>query len=147
MKAKELQELAKIMYLKIGLSQAEIAKRTGKTKSQISRWVKSGNWKLLRSAVVATTDEIIQRTYAQVSAIYDAAEEEGRTVTTAEADQIVKLTSSIKDIKKGVDLSAHIEVLEAFTNYLREQDHELSKEIVDYQMDFLTIRATEMSKK
>lgn len=146
MKAQEVKEIAKTLYITLGLSQAEIAKRLNKNKAQISRWVSAGDWAVLRSSKVATRDQIIQRTYIQITKIYDLAEQEERTLTVSESDQIAKLMSGVKSIHKEADLSSYIQTFEEFLIYLRQENFELAKEISDYQMDFLTIKARQLSQ-
>lgn len=147
MKDTESKKIAKILFVDLGLPQTEIAERLKKDKSQISRWVTEDNWKTLRSAKTATADKIVQRTYAQINAIYDQIEEEKRVISVAECDQICKLMASIKSLNKGADLATFIQAYEEFIKYLNEQDPKLAKMVADYQMDYLTIKAVELSKE
>lgn len=146
MKGKENKKIAKTLFIELGLSQAEVAKRLKLSRQIISKWVKNGNWEVLRGSKAASPTEIIQRTYNQITKIYDEADEEDRKITSTESDQISKLMAGIKAIKKEADLSSYIQSYEEFLIYLRQEDAELAKEIADYQMDFLTLKARELSK-
>lgn len=147
MKATEPRKIAKILFVEAGLSQNEIAERLGKDKSQISRWATEDNWKTLRSTRTATADQIIQRTYVQINNIYDIVDEEKRVITATECDQIAKLMASIKLLHKGADLATFIQAYEEFIKYLNEQDAKLAKIVADYQMDYLTLKAIQLSKE
>jgi transcriptional regulator with XRE-family HTH domain len=147
MKESEPKKIAKILFVEVGLSQSEIAERLGKDKSQISRWANEDNWKTLRSAKTATAEKIVQRTYAQINNIYDGVENEGRVITAGECDQICKLMVSIKTLNKGADLATFIQAYEEFIKYLNEQDPKLAKIVADYQMDYLTLKAFQLSKE
>lgn len=146
MKAKENKKIAKTFFIELGLSQTEIAKRLKLSKQQINNWVLKGNWNVLKGSKTASPAQIIQRTYNQINRIYDEADKEDRKVTTGESDQISKLMAGIKSIKKEADLSSYIQAYEEFLIYLRQEDAELAKDIADYQMDFLTLKARELSK-
>ncbi len=147
MKESESKKIAKILFVDVGLSQSEIAERLKKDKSQISRWAADDNWKTLRSAKTATADQIVQRTYVQINSIYDAVENEKRVISATECDQICKLMSSIKLLNKGADLATFIQAYEEFIKYLNEQDPKLAKIVADYQMDYLTLKAIQLSKE
>lgn len=142
----ENKEIAKTLFIEVGLSQAEIAKRLKLSKQVISKWVNDENWNVLKGSKTASPSQIIQRTFHQIARIYDEAEKEDRKVTSGESDQISKLMAGIKFIKKEADLSSYIQAYEEFLIYLRQEDAELAKDIADYQMDFLTLKARELSQ-
>lgn len=145
MKGKENKKIAKMLFVQTGLSQGEIAKRLKLSKQEISRWVISDNWKILRNARLVTPEQIVQRTYTQIEKIYDLSEEEERVLSPAESDQIAKLMAGIRSLDRGADLATYIQAFEEFVNFLRKQDPELAHQIGDLQMEFLTAKATEIS--
>jgi hypothetical protein len=145
MKAKHVEKIARNLYLRGGFTQAEIARQVKKSPTQISRWAQAGKWKELRASLTVTPSSIIANTYAQIQFIYDAAEEEDRTVTPKETDQISKLMAGIRQLDKESDLSLYTQVLGEFTQYIRKQDEGLLESLVLYQMDFLTKKAIELT--
>lgn len=145
MKAKEKKEIAKTLFVQLGLSQLEIANRLNIRKQEVYRWVKNGNWKALRNARLVTSEQIVQRTYVQIGKIYDQSEEEERALTSAETDQIAKLMAGIRSLDRGADLPTYIQAFEEFINFMRGQEPELAKQIGEYQMEFLQIKATQLS--
>ena len=135
-----------MLFVDMGLSQTEIANRLKKNKSQINRWAKAGNWDTLRASMMATTKRIVQRTFAQINKVYDQIEEEDRAINTTESDQVAKLMASIRTIDRAADLATYMQALEEFTIHIREQDPEIAAEIGDFQMEFLTAKAVQLSK-
>ncbi|WP_052594141.1 helix-turn-helix domain-containing protein [Aureispira sp. CCB-QB1] len=146
MKGKENKKIAKTLFIELGLSQADIALRLKISRQQISKWVTKENWKVLRNARLVTSEQIVQRTYVQIGMIYEKSEEEERILTSTESDQIAKLMAGIRSLDRGADLATYIQAFEEFVNFMRKQDPELAQRIGDYQMEFLTIKASELSK-
>ena len=51
------KELAKILYTKENLTQAEIAEREGTSRVTMGKWIKSENWEMLKVSITITKEE------------------------------------------------------------------------------------------
>lgn len=146
METKEIKKIAKILFVNQGFSQSEIALRLNKSKTQINRWVLDGNWKLLKTANSVTLDQLKMQTYNQIEQIYKMVEEEGRILTPAESDQIYKLMAGIRTLDKEIDLATYIYVFNQFIDFLNIENKDVAEEVGEYQMEFLTTKAAQLSK-
>lgn len=133
--------LAKILYVQNGLSMKEIAEKVKVLEKTISRWVHKGGWKTLRAAQLSLPSNTIVRLYDSINAIMELAENEQRPLTAAEADKIVKISASIRNIDKKKDLGLFVMVLEDFVLWLREFDLSKAQEFVDPMNTFLITKA------
>jgi len=146
MKKEELKKIAKTLYVEVGLTQAEIARQLKKSKTQINRWVKAGNWHTLKMSKELTLQNLISKTYVEINKIYLKLEEEDRVITPTESDQVAKLMASIKFVEQKADLPTYFDCCWEFLEFVRQQDVELAIEIGDYQNEFLNQKAIELSK-
>ena len=110
---------AKLLFIKEGLTQKEIAVKVNAAESTISRWTAAGNWDKLKISFVATKEEELARLYMQLRELNDAVmkrPEGERFVTNKEADTLTKLTSSIRTLETESSLSDKIPLPPCFSN-------------------------------
>lgn len=125
------KEWAKTLYLKENLTQQEIADRVGVSRITINKWINTEKWEQQKVGITLTREEQISNLYRQVAEINKviAARPEGeRFATTAEADILGKLSSTIKKMETDVGIADTISVLTQFIEWLRPVDLEKAKE-------------------
>ena len=65
LKGEQIKEWAQLLFVKEGLSQKEIAERTGKSAVTINRWVKEGEWTRLKQSLLVTREAQLSMMYMQ----------------------------------------------------------------------------------
>ena len=64
------REMAKILYVKNGYTQAQIADMVEVSLPTVNRWAKQYNWKQLKATQVIGKTETLQRFYEQINSRY-----------------------------------------------------------------------------
>lgn len=126
------KELAKILYTKENLTQAEIADRVGTSRVTIGKWIKSENWEKLKVSITITKEEQIKNLYRQLTELNEVIgnrEQGERYPSTAEADTISKLANAIKKMETEVGLGDIVSVLSDFLKWMRTLDLNKTKEL------------------
>lgn len=132
---KQKKDLAKMIYLKEHLTQAEVAERVGVSKQTLCKWVKTEKWEELKASVSLTREEQLSNLYRQVAEINKAivGRKDGeRFATSKEADTINKLAAAIEKMEKETGISDIISVSKGFLDWLRKTNIEKAKELSDY---------------
>lgn len=127
-------EWAKLLFIKEGLTQKEIAARVDAAESTISRWVATGNWDKLKISFVATKEEELARLYMQLRELNDSVmkrPEGERFVSNKESDTLAKLTSSIRTLETESSLSDKISVIRQILEWVRKFNLEKAQEYSD----------------
>lgn len=140
MKTTEKKEWAKLLFTKEGLSQTEVAARTGVSKVTINKWVASGEWNKLRQSLLVTRDEQLRRLYMQLDELNTAImqrEQGSRFANSKEADTISKLTVSIRTLETDASIADIVEVCKRILNYLRPISPEKAREVAMIFDDFI----------
>lgn len=140
MKSTEKKEWAKLLFTKEGLSQTEVAARTGVSKVTINKWVASGEWNKLRQSLLVTRDEQLRRLYMQLDELNTAImqrEQGSRFANSKEADTISKLTVSIRTLETDASIADIVEVCKRILNYLRPISPEKAREVAMIFDDFI----------
>ena len=118
------KEYAKTLYLsEKGITQKEIASRTGVTEATICKWVKEEKWAELKTSLLATRGEQLALMYGQLQAANDAItnrEEGPRFPSSKEADAILKLTTAIRNLELETSVADKMEVGKQFLGYIRQ---------------------------
>ena len=129
--------LAFILYMETDMSQKEIADQLDTTEQTVSKWANADNWKQKKAVDSLSPDKLVREFYTMAFEIREKARDEGRPITSAEADALVKLASAIDKLDRKVSPSIVTGVFMRFNNRLREQDLELLKKLMPYQMQYL----------
>lgn len=118
-----------------GITQAEIAERVGASKKTISKWVNDGKWDELRVSLLVEKDRQLGRLYRQLKNWNDHVENRvdgEQFLLSKEADAVVKITASIKNLEVETNTAEKIETGKQFLNFLRRTcTVEESKRIAD----------------
>jgi hypothetical protein len=142
---KEKQELGKVYYINMGLSAKETSTKIKVTEQTLGKWIEKFGWKSLKAAENAKPDKIISNIYDNILAIQEDAKKEKRSLTAVETDSIIKLTGSIRNIKKESNLETYGAILMEFNNFIKEVDLLLSQKNVDYMHEFLQAKAKQFA--
>jgi len=124
------RSIARTLYLDGNYTQEEIAVKVGVSRQTIIRWAKEDSWAELKASLSVTPTQLIaqwQQQIAEVNRNIASREEGARFATSAEADAMLKLSSSIKKIQDDLGISEVISVCMRFLAWLRPLDVEQAK--------------------
>jgi transcriptional regulator with XRE-family HTH domain len=122
------KDLAKLLYTKENLTQAEIAERVGVTRVTINKWINSESWEMLKVSITITKEEQLKNMYRQIAEINEViiGREKGqRFATSAEADMLCKITKAIKQMETEIGISEIISAFDGLMQFLRMYDSKL----------------------
>lgn len=121
---KQKRDYAKKLYLtEPGITQKEIAQRTGVTEKTISGWVNENDkeWDRLRVSLLTSKEEQLSSLYRQLDALKtDIERREKKWPTTPEGDIISKLTSSIRNLETETSIADKMETGKEFLRFVRK---------------------------
>jgi transcriptional regulator with XRE-family HTH domain len=128
------KEHAKLLYTVEGLTVGkELAERVGVSAQTISKWINSEDWEIIRASLLITRENELRRLYRRLTFLNDQIEEreklERKPITNSEADTLVKISASIKNMETDVSIAEAMEVLKNFINSVRGSNLELAKAI------------------
>jgi transcriptional regulator with XRE-family HTH domain len=128
------KEHAKLLYTVEGLTVGkELAERVGVSPQTISKWINSEDWEMIRASLIMTREAELRRLYRRLTFLNDTIEIRERVeslpITNAEADTLVKISASIKNMETDVSVSEAIQVLKNFINAVRSTNLALAKQM------------------
>jgi uncharacterized protein YjcR len=129
------KDWAKLLYVKDKRTQKEIADTVGVSEKTITDWKQTDNWDRLRESMMHSREEQLKNLYDQIRELneYIKAKDEGKKfASSSEADAIKKLTSSIKDLEREVNITEVIDVSMGLINHIREHDFNKAKEVSNF---------------
>lgn len=135
------KQLARDYYVNEGASQKEIAEKLGVSENTVSTWKRADGWDALRAAQISQPKTLVIEIQKNMLRISQTANEEDRPLSSAEADQISKLSATIDKLEKQTTLRNVIAVMEDFMTHLAEADRDLAKQVAGHQNDFVIERA------
>jgi predicted DNA-binding protein YlxM (UPF0122 family) len=140
------QEKAFDLYCNTSLTQKEIAGVIKVSAQQMNKWVKDGNWEMLRSANKVTLPAIVQNYYLQLAAINKEIKDQYKGVPTIEhSDTICKIANSIEKLNKKHNLSAYHAVLRETLEWMVKVDSEKAKSLGPLMLEFLREKAQKLN--
>jgi DNA-binding XRE family transcriptional regulator len=132
---------AKLLFTREGVtSQKDLALRVGVSENTISKWVKDEGWEKHRASIILTKDEELRRVYMQLTELNDnifKRPQGERFSTTKEADILVKLSATIRQLETDVALAEAIEVLIKLINLVNSENLTEGKIIIKWADIFL----------
>lgn len=144
---------AKKMFIDLGMLQKDIAATLKVRESTISKWVKEGNWKSVRTAQMTSNEAVLNNGKMAVSNLSDILldlqkqrtqyESEGNKEEVARcdasilsiADAISKTASSVAKFEKqnAITLTVYLSVMESIFKALLQEDAALHHQTLDFQ--------------
>lgn len=124
------RSIARTLYLDGNYTQEEIAVKVGVSRQTIIRWSKEDSWAELKASLSVTPTQLIaqwQQQIAEINRTITSREEGARYATSAEADAMLKLATSIRKIQDDLGISEVISVCMRFLAWLRPLDVEQAK--------------------
>lgn len=140
MTREQKKEYAQVLYLKTNYTQKDIAARVGVTEKTLGKWIKEGDWEMLKSSLIITKEQELRRMYHQLNELNNdiASREEGkRYASSKEADVLSKLAAAIKSLERDTTVADVIDVFIDFSNWLKEADFEMAQSFLGLQDDFI----------
>lgn len=117
------KEYAKALFLAAQHTQEEIGDIIGISRQTLSKWIKKEKWDDLRRATTLTPEKIITQLNKQLDEINQSilSREEGkRFATSREADAILKISNTIKNLQTELGLNEVVSVSISFLSWLRD---------------------------
>lgn len=135
------KDWAKLLYMQGELQNQQIAEKVGVNRITIGKWVKEGNWEMLRAAVTTTREEQIRNLYMQLAQMNKTiAARDSKYATSAEADAINKLSGAIERMEGDFNIADVISVGKQLLTWLRKRDPEKAIELSYYIDEFVKER-------
>lgn len=127
------KEYAKLLFIKQGLSQKEIAEKVKVTEKTVGRWVAVGKWDEQKRSLVSTRTNIISKFMDQLTRWNDVIEKrEGQLASSKEVDLLNKLASGVKKLETEVGVGEIITAVMELISFVQTVDFEFSKKLTEY---------------
>ena len=127
------KEYAYMLYMQ-GISQIEIAVKTGMSRITVSNWIKKGGWEAKRAGLNITRPELVNKLLQSVNALLDEAIINKNVSELAGLpDKLAKFASVIEKLDKKANVVDAIEVFMAFNKWLQHRqsfDKEVTTELM-----------------
>lgn len=139
------REQARDLFVNSGLLLKDIASIVNVAASRLGKWSKEDNWELQKTAQQVTAGKIISGWYSSLQKINEEISKNGGLPTSAQSDQISKITDSIQKLSKKQNLSMYHTVLKEFLSELLLSDTDAAKLFGPKMLDFMKQKATQLS--
>jgi len=127
------KEYAYMLYMQ-GVSQIEIAIKTGVSKVTIRNWVKKGEWETKRAGLNITRPELVNKLLRSINSLLDETLSNKNVAELAGLpDKLAKFASVIEKLDKKTSIVDTIEVFMAFSKWLQYRqsfDKEITPELI-----------------
>ncbi len=133
------KQAARIMYVKEGKTQKEIALAVGVTEGTVFTWIHQYAWKKLKTAVIQAPVTICENLSSQLVELQQkiAAREPGNRIPTfQEAEVTRKLIVSLAGMNKKQSLSQYMQMMESFRNFVRPVSAQFSRQLAYFADKF-----------
>lgn len=135
------KDWAKLLFMQGELQIQQIAAKVDVSRATLSRWIKEGNWEMLRAAITTTREEQIRNQYMQIAEINKViAARDNKYPTPAEADTINKLSASINKLEGDYGIADIISVSKQILFWLRKRNPDKAVELSYFFDEFIKER-------
>lgn len=120
-----------MLYMQ-GVSQVEIAVKTGVSKVTVSNWVKKGGWETKRAGLNVTRPELVNKLLLSINSLLETAIDD-KVIADGLPDKLAKFASVIEKLDKKANIVDTIEVFIAFSKWLefrKSFDKEITPELI-----------------
>jgi transposase len=131
---KEIEkEYAKLLFIKHGLNQKQVAERVKVTEKTLAKWIVDGKWNDQKRSLMSTRTNIIRELENQIELWKEAiAEREDKLVSPKEADMLIKLVSGIKKFETEIGVGEIVTTMMELISFIQPIDFEFSKRLSGY---------------
>lgn len=134
---KEKREYAWLLYKEDTLTQKAIAEKVGASEKTISDWKTEDKWETKRRSLYNTREDILVDMYVIFENTKNKIKDLGGIANSKDADAILKLSQSIKNLETETSVGQIFEVCKGLIQHVQKLDFERAKEIIDYVDSFL----------
>jgi uncharacterized protein YjcR len=134
---KEKREYAWLLYKEDTLTQKAIAEKVGTSEKTITDWKKEDGWETKRRSLYNTREDILVDMYSIFENTKNEIKDKGGIANSKDADAILKLSQSIKNLETETSVAQIYEVSKGLIQHVQKIDFEKAKEIIDYVDSFL----------
>jgi DNA-binding XRE family transcriptional regulator len=134
---KEKKEYAWLLYKEDTLTQKAIAEKVGVAEKTISQWKEEEGWESKRKSLYNTREDILVDLYSIFENTKNQVKEKGGIANSKDADAILKLSQSIKNLETETSVAQIYEVAKCLIQHVQKLDFEMAKTIIDYVDSFL----------
>lgn len=114
------REIARRLYTKAGDDVPSISAMLEITESETNTWLEEGKWPLARRSRMADREQQVDRLYEILKTITDGIE--SGNGTAKDADNLQKITASIRNLEQDKSVSSIIGPAEEFITWLYKKD-------------------------
>lgn len=123
------REIARRLYTKAGDDVPSISAMLEIAESETNTWLKEGQWQLARRSRMADREQQVDRLYEILKTITDGIE--SGNGTAKDADNLQKITASIRNLEQDKSVSAIIGPAEEFITWLYKKDVPAAQEFTN----------------
>jgi len=128
------RELARMYYMQ-SETQKTIAGKIGVSEVTISKWVKEGNWEIMRAGNKVTRTELVNQNLQLISTLLNSVITSDNPTNQAikVSDQISKIAATIERLDKKTNVVNEIDAFMNFNRWLQKRinfDRNLSAELI-----------------
>ncbi|HLO38349.1 MAG TPA: hypothetical protein VK173_07665 [Lacibacter sp.] len=134
---KEKKDYAWLLFKEGVLTQKAIAQKAQVSEVTLSTWKKDENWESKRRSLYNTRESLLVDLYMIFENTKNKITDKGGVADSKDADGLLKLSQSIKNLETETSLAQAFEVLKGLMLYIQQVDFEKSKEMVDYVDGYL----------
>jgi hypothetical protein len=120
------KEWAKLLYkTDANITQKEIAAKVVATENTIGKWIKDEGWEQLRQSHLQSRDAQLfdlNQQWNELNSFIKKKKAGERFPDVKEADILIKISASIKNLQTEVDLQGVMEAGKGFVNFVRKAD-------------------------
>lgn len=134
---KEKKEYAWLLFKEGVLTQKVIAQKAGVSEKTITEWKDKEQWESKRRSLYNTREDILVDMYLIFENTKNQIKEKGGIANSKDADAVLKLSQSIKNLETETSVGQIYEVAKGLIQHVQKLDFEKAKEIIDYVDSFL----------
>jgi len=139
LKPNEYKGWAKLLYTKHEKTVKDVALETGVEESIVEKWVKEGNWVVMKRAVLTSKKLHLDLFYDQMEKLRNKILA-GDENNAKDMELMGKYTMAIKNLEAETSITTIIEVSELFITWLRRRDQAEAKKLVVLFDEFVKYR-------
>ena len=145
----EQQSHARRLFFQSDFTKTEIADILSISRSTLDTWIAENHWDILRQCSAAMPSNLAENCYrimGQLTQHILSPEREGIPITTAEVNNLHKLSVTIGKLKTRPTLNESMETFAGFTAWLNESSPGLASGLASLIDAYISLQASERSR-